>query len=174
MTTFYAANGVMPIPLLVVDAVPPDLPASGQRQMLEPQGQGEVVATGKFKLVNFNTHNHILTRGLSICFAVCAVWNKLGSTFQNGFLTHLSSPGPMPPKPCNFFTYIENIPADAFVVCGVPNGRDELGNFIAAKISELRGVPGANIWVYYRPNNDDFVGFGIDRSGRFGETLGKV
>ena len=141
--------------------------------MLDMTGLGEeVIKAGNSKSVNFTLHSHIFTRGLFTCFAVCAVWNKQGDTFRDGFLAHVSSPGPTtgPPRETNFHLAIKKIPSDAYVACGVGLQRD-WGPFIAETIKRQQGVPDTNIWVYFRPDNNNQVGFGIDKHGRFGEVL---
>lgn len=165
MTSYYSASGVVPPSTMRVDVPALTAPPAGGRQMLDMTGLGEeVIGARKSKSVDFAVHSHIFTRGLFNCFAVCAVWNKEGTTFKNGFLAHVSMPNH------SFFkASLDNIPKDAFVACGV--GPGEWGAQIAATLEEH--VPSSNIWIYTRPNSDDYVGFGIDRSGRFGETLGK-
>jgi len=164
MTTYYSATGQVVPPPMLVDVAPPIAPSPGGRQMLSLEGLGEeVVKARNSKTVNFAVHSHIFTRGLFNCFAICAVWNKEGSFFRNGFLAHVSSP-----MHSFFGASLDRIPENAFVACGVGTG--SWGNDIA-KALETR-VPAGNIWIYTRPNDLDHVGFGIDRSGRFGETLG--
>ncbi len=166
MTTYYSASGLIAPPTMLVDAAPLIAPQPGGRQMLDMTGLGEVVVgAGKSKNVDFAVHSHIFTRGLFNCFAVCAVWDKDGGAFKKGFLAHISAP-----KHSFFKISLASIPKDAFVACGV--GAGAWGAEIA-QILEAH-VPTANIWIYTRPNNDDHVGFGIDRGGRFGETLGKA
>lgn len=165
LTTYYSASGLVAPATMLIDAAPLMPPPAGGRQMLDRTGLGEeVISARNAKPVDFAVHSHIFTRGLFNCFAICAAWNKEGTFFKNGFLAHVSMP-----KHSFFDASLDKIPKDAFVACSVGSG--DWGAEIAAKLE--KHVPSGNIWIYVRPNNDDNVGFGIDRSGRFGETLGK-
>jgi hypothetical protein len=171
MTTFYSATGLATPPTMLVDEPPLIAPPAGGRQMLDMSGLGEeVVHAGNCKRVDFAVHSHIFTRGLFQCIAICAVWNKQGGAFQDGFLAHVGSPKHSLFRksvglidPAGAFV----IPEDAFVACDVGPG------LWGAELAEaLEGrVPAANIWIYIRPNSKDNVGFGIDKYGRFGEVL---
>ncbi len=156
----------------LLDAVPNPLNQSGQRLQLNRQGSGvEVQHAGNSSLINFTQDDHIFTRGLFNCFAVCAAWTKVNGVFQSGFLAHVSSPGPLNGAQQTYFHQcIQNIPANAFVACGIGLQR-HWGPFVAQTISQQRGVPDANIWIYFRPDNNNQVGFGIDKHGRFGEVF---
>jgi hypothetical protein len=180
MAKYYDANGVTTFQptgmsghrsAWLIDTVPAQLNQSGERLQLDRQGPGvEVVHAGNHSTVDFTQHTHIFTRGLFNCFAVCAVWNRNGQgIYQNGFLAHVSSPGPPNGQPPAYFQIcVQNIPNNAYVACGV--GNRLWGARIAATINQ-QGVPQNNIWIYYRPNNDNQVGFGVNKYGRFGEVF---
>jgi hypothetical protein len=92
----------------------------GPRIMLDAAGTGlRVVGAGKTAPINFQAHDFIDTLGLANCFAVCAVWNKVGNTFQQGFLAHVSNP-----YQSAFSTAIAhaNIPVGAWIVVCVGTG----------------------------------------------------
>ena len=157
---------------MLVDTVPNPMNQSGGRILFDRQGNGvNVIGAHNESLIDFTQDDHIFTRGLFNCFAVSAVWNKIGGVFQDGYLAHVSSPGPLNGGQQTYFHQcILNIPANAFVACGVGQ-QLHWGPFIANTINQQRGVPHANIWIYFRPDNNNQVGFGIDKYGRFGEVL---
>jgi len=146
----------------LIDAVPNPLAQTGPKLTLntQPPNGAVVVGAGNGAAVNFANNPHIHTHGLLQCFAICAAWNKVGDTFTNGYLAHVSAPQhPF----CN--AAVGQIPAHAFVVVGI--GQGAWGGVMANRLANV--VPANNIWIYTRAQNGH-VGFGIDRYGRFGET----
>jgi hypothetical protein len=143
---------------------PNDQPAvRGPRLMLEAAGGNgvHVVGAGHSAPINFAAQDFIDTAGLANCFAVCAVWNKVGNEFQNGFLAHVSSPHGQ------VFTNAiapANIPVGAWIVVCVGTGG--WGVTIANRLAQA-GHAADHAWIYTRQMNA--VGFGIDKRGRFGE-----
>jgi hypothetical protein len=134
----------------------------GPRMMLDAVGNGlRVVGAGHSTPINFQAHDYVDTLGLANCFAVCAAWTKVGNTFQNGFLAHVSSPH------AAFFANAiapANIPIGAWIVVCVGTGG--WGATIANRLV-LAGHAADHIWIYTRLTNA--VGFGIDKFGQFGE-----
>lgn len=162
-------------PAWLADSIPNPLDQKGNKLMLDMQpGNGvQVPNAGLASPINFTVNNFIYTNGLFQCMALCAVWNKVGNLFQNGYLAHVSNMGPPPNAPQPVVppfiqTATQAIPAGAWIVADIGVGLRAWGPTLAQRLINL-GHANDHIWIYYRAANGQ-VGFGIDRQGQFGET----
>jgi hypothetical protein len=159
----------------LADTIPNPLAQRGAKLRLDMQpGNGvHVPHAGAASPIDLTVNNFIYTSGLFQCMALCAVWNKAGNVFQNGYLAHVSNMGPPPnaPPPANppfIQTATQAIPLGAWIVADIGVGLQAWGPALAQRLTNL-GHADNHIWIYYRAANGQ-VGFGIDRHGRFGET----
>jgi hypothetical protein len=148
----------------LADSIPNLLAQGGQGLRLDitrPNGI-HVQHAGNGSPIDFTVNNYIYTTAMANCFAVCAVWNKAGDVFGDGYLAHVSNP-----YTPYFGVALGNIPAGAWIVVDV--GPGAWGALIAQRIHNNFNHADDHIWIYVRgPGMNS--GFGIDKYGRFGET----
>ncbi len=157
---------------LRADSIPHPVAQTGPKYTLDMTSNQNVYVqgAGHDATIDLTVRDFIYTTGLYQCFALCAVWNKVNDIFQNGYLAHVSSPGPPRPRvdgpPPYFHTALANIPPGAWII--VDTAHPEWAARIVAKMQEV-GHHDDHIWIYLRTDKTN-VGFGIDKYGRFGET----